>query len=257
MITIISPATTMNFDKNINIGLKSSNPYFDKDIDALIDILKSLDKNEISSLMNLSEDLTNLNFDRYKLLKTHESDYLQAILAFDGQVFDCINVDDFNDSDFEFANNHLRILSGLYGVLKPLDLIQAYRLEMKSKLKNEYGNDLYKFWKEKITDYLFNDLNNCTDKTLVNLASNEYIKAIDIKSLNKSFNIVNVEFKDFRETTNSYKVIGLYSKKARGYLTRYIIKNKINDIDTLKDFTYDGYKFNTDLSDDNNFIFTR
>lgn len=257
MITIISPATTMNFDKNISISLKLSDPYFYKETDILIDILKSLNKNEISSLMNLSEELTNLNFDRYKLLKTYKSDYLQAILAFDGQVFDCINVDDFDNSDFEFANNHLRILSGLYGVLKPLDLIQAYRLEMKAKLKSECGNDLYKFWKEKITAYLFNELNNCNDKTLVNLASNEYIKAIDIKYLNKTFNIVNVEFKDFRENTNSYKVIGLYSKKARGYLTRYIIKNKIDNVDVLKDFTYDGYKFNTDLSDNNNFIFTR
>ena len=255
MITIISPATTMNFDRNVDI--KFSKPFFDKDIKKLIDMLKSLDIIEIGNLMNLSDDLANLNYDRYKVLGTDKSKYLQAILAFDGQVFNCINVDDFNDDDFEFANNHLRIMSGLYGILKPFNLIQSYRLEMKAKLKNELGNDLYKFWKNKLTSYLYDELLNQNDKTLVNLASNEYSKAINLKSLSKDFNIINIEFKDYRENSNSYKVIGLYSKKARGYLTRYIIKNKIDNINELKNFNYDGYVFNTELSDSNNFIFTR
>ncbi|MBC8631964.1 peroxide stress protein YaaA [[Eubacterium] tenue] len=255
MIIIISPATTMNFDRNVDI--KFSKPFFDKDIKKLIDILKSLDIIEIGNFMNLSDDLANLNYDRYKILGTDKSKYLQAILAFDGQVFNCINVDDFNDDDFEFANNHLRIMSGLYGILKPFDLIQSYRLEMKAKLKNELGNDLYKFWKNKLTSYLYDELLNQNDKTLVNLASNEYSKAINLKSLSKDFNIINIEFKDYRENSNSYKVIGLYSKKARGYLTRYIIKNKIDNINELKNFNYDGYVFNNELSDSNNFIFTR
>lgn len=257
MITIISPATTMNFDKNINIDIDSSNPFFNEHSNNFIEILKTLDKNEISNLMNLSEDLSNLNYDRYKILGTEKSSYLQAILAFDGQVFNCINVDTFNSDDFEFANNHLRIMSGLYGVLKPLDLIQSYRLEMKAKLKNELGNDLYKFWKSKITNYLYDELNSHHDKTLINLSSKEYSKAIDFKTLSKNFNIVNIEFKDYKENNDTYKVIGLYSKKARGYLTRYIIKNKINSPNELKSFNYDGYTFNLNLSDDNNFIFTR
>lgn len=255
MITIISPATTMNFDRNVDI--KFSKPFFDKDIKKLIDTLKSLDIIEIGNLMNLSDDLANLNYDRYKILGTDKSKYLQAILAFDGQVFNCINVDDFNDDDFEFANNHLRIMSGLYGILKPFDLIQSHRLEMKAKLKNELGNDLYKFWKNKLTSYLYDELLNQNDKTLVNLASNEYSKAINLKSLSKDFKIINIEFKDYRENSNSYKVIGLYSKKARGYLTRYIIKNKIDNINELKNFNYDGYVFNNELSDSKNFIFTR
>ncbi|GAA0861490.1 YaaA family protein [Paraclostridium tenue] len=255
MITIISPATTMNFDRFVD--LKSSKPFFDKDIKKLIDLLKSLNTIEIGNLMNLSDDLANLNYDRYKILGTDESKYLQAILAFDGQVFNCINVDDFNYYDFEFANNHLRIMSGLYGILKPFDLIQSYRLEMKAKLKNELGNDLYKFWKDKLTSYLYDELLNQNDKTLVNLASNEYSKAINLKSLSKNFNVINIEFKDYRESMNSYKVIGIYSKKARGYLTRYMIKNKINNINELKNFNYDGYIFNNELSDSNNFIFTR
>lgn len=255
MITIISPATTMNFDRFVDI--KSSKPFFNKDIKKLIDLLKSLNTIEIGNLMNLSDDLANLNYNRYKILGTDKSKYLQAILAFDGQVFNCINVDDFNYDDFEFANNHLRIMSGLYGILKPFDLIQSYRLEMKSKLKNELGNDLYKFWKDKLTSYLYDELLNQNDKTLVNLASNEYSKAINLKSLSKNFNVINIEFKDYRESMNSYKVIGIYSKKARGYLTRYIIKNKINNINELKNFNYDGYIFNNELSDSNNFIFTR
>ncbi|MEG2787535.1 MAG: peroxide stress protein YaaA [Romboutsia sp.] len=257
MITIISPATTMNFDKNISISINSYKPFFNEDINKLIKTLKNLDKNEISNLMNLSEELSNLNYDRYKILGTERSAYLQAILAFDGQVFNCIDVDNFNSDDFEFANDHIRIISGLYGILKPLDLIQSYRLEMKAKLKNELGNDLYKFWKNKITNYLYNELNNHQDKTLINLSSNEYSKAIDFKYLSQNFNIINIEFKDYRENTNTYKVIGLYSKKARGYLTRYIIKNKINSPNELKNFNYDGYTFNINLSDSNNFIFSR
>lgn len=255
MITIISPATTMNFD--ISTNLECSRPFFESETESLISILKNLNKDEISSLMNLSNDLASLNFDRYQVLGTDSSKYLQALLAFDGQVFNCINVDDFNESDFEFANNHLRILSGLYGILKPLDMIQSYRLEMKAKLKNEYGNDLYKLWKTKITNYLHGELISQSNKVLLNLASNEYSKAIDIKNLSKSFNIVTVEFKDFKESSNSYKVIGLYSKKARGYLTRYIIKNKIDNIDDIKNFNYDGYTFNKDLSDSKTIIFTR
>ncbi|GAA0099709.1 peroxide stress protein YaaA [Paraclostridium bifermentans] len=255
MITIISPATTMNFD--INTNFKSSTPFFEFEVKYLISILKKLTRDEISDLMNLSNDLTNLNFDRYQILGTESSKYLQALLAFDGQVFNCIKVNEFDESDFEFANAHLRILSGLYGVLKPLDMIQSYRLEMKAKLKNEQGNDLYKFWKEKITDYIYNELNNQENKTLLNLSSNEYSKAINFKKLSKDFQVVNVEFKDFKESSNTYKVIGIYSKKARGHLTSYIIKNKIDSIEGIKNFNYDGYTFNANLSDSNSIIFTR
>lgn len=255
MITIISPATTMNFD--INTNFKSSTPFFEPEVKYLISILKKLTRDEISTLMNLSNDLTNLNFDRYQTLGTESSKYLQALLAFDGQVFNCIKVNEFDESDFEFANAHLRILSGLYGVLKPLDMIQSYRLEMKAKLKNEQGNDLYKFWKEKITDYFYHELNNQQNKTLLNLSSTEYSKAINLKKLSKNFQVVNVEFKDFKESSNTYKVIGIYSKKARGHLTSYIIKNRIDSIEGIKNFNYDGYTFNANLSDSNSIIFTR
>lgn len=255
MITIISPATTMNFDKNID--LDTTTPYFINEINDLINLLQNLSKEEVSSLMNLSEELTNVNFERYKDLGKENAISQPSILAFDGQVFNCINVDDFSTSDFTFANNHLRLMSGLYGILKPSDAISPYRLEMKAKLKNECGNDLYKFWKEKITLYLRNELSKQDSKVLINLASNEYSKAINLKELSKEFTVINVEFKDYKESTDTYKVIGLYSKKARGYLTRYITKNKIDNINDLKTFSYDGYIFNESLSDNYNFIFTR
>lgn len=255
MITIISPATTMNFDRKCNLELTT--PYFGDDINNIISLLQNLSKEEISSLMNLSDDLTDLNFNRYTELGKNKTVSIPSIIAFDGQVFNCINVEDFDHSDFDFANKHLRIMSGLYGILKPSDGVSPYRLEMKSKLKNSEGNDLYKFWKDKITNYLNNELESQENKILINLASNEYSKAINLKSLNKNFKVVNVEFKDYKENVNTYKVIGLYSKKARGYLTRYIIKNKIDNINDLKSFTQDGYVFNEILSDDNNFIFTR
>lgn len=255
MITIISPATTMSFDRDFN--LETTIPYFKDDINKLINLLQSLSKEEVSKLMNLSEDLSDLNFKRYKELNKSNTVSAPAILAFDGQVFNCINVDDFNDLDFEFANKHLKIMSGLYGVLNPTDAIRPYRLEMKAKLKNEEGNDLYKFWKIKITNYLEQQLLEQENKAIINLSSNEYSKAIDFKALAKKYKVINIEFKDYKENIDSYKVIGLYSKKARGYLTRYIIKNKIDNINDLKSFSYDGYVFNDSLSDDNNFIFTR
>ncbi|WP_286317031.1 YaaA family protein, partial [Romboutsia ilealis] len=133
MITIISPATTMNFDKDINLE-NSSDPVFKEDINYIISILKELNIKEISDLMNLSEDLSKLNYDRYQNLLNSNNKKLQSILAFDGEVFNSINVSDFNEYDFKFANDHLRILSGLYGILSPLDLIEPYRLEMKAKL---------------------------------------------------------------------------------------------------------------------------
>ncbi len=255
MITVISPATTMNFDRNISLEI--STPYFKDDIDNLIKLLQNLSKEEVSNLMNLSEELTDLNFNRYKELGKDYTLLSPSILAFDGQVFNCIDVDSFNSSDFEFANNHLRIMSGLYGVLKPTDGVSPYRLEMKAKLKNEYGNDLYKFWKEKITEYLSQELEKQKNKVLINLDSNEYSKAINLKELNKNYTVINIEFKDYKESIDTYKVIGLYSKKARGYLARYLIKNRIDNINELKSFNHDGYRFNEELSDNNNFIFTR
>ena len=165
MITIISPATTMNFDKDSNLK-DYSNPIFKEDINYLISILKRLDIKEISDLMNLSEDLSKLNYYRYQNLLNSNNKKLQSILAFDGEVFNSMNTSDFNEYDFRFSNDHLRILSGLYGILSPLDLIEAYRLEMKTKLENKNGNDLYKFWKSKITNQIIKELSSLNSNNL-------------------------------------------------------------------------------------------
>ena len=196
MITIISPATTMNFDKDSNLE-NSSNPVFKEDVNYLISILKKLNIKEISNLMNLSEDLSKLNYDRYQNLLDSNNKKLQSILAFDGEVFNSMNTSDFNEYDFNFANDHLRILSGLYGILSPLDLIEPYRLEMKAKLENKNGKDLYKFWKSKITDYIIKELKTHENKVLINLASSEYLKCIDLKPIKKDFKFIDVVFKDY------------------------------------------------------------
>ncbi|WP_042274912.1 peroxide stress protein YaaA [[Clostridium] dakarense] len=256
MITIISPTTTMNFDKNIKLN-KSSTPIFSDEVDYLINLLKMLPISDIKSLMNLSDELSNLNFNRYSNFNKSDNKRLQSILAFDGEVFSSMNVSSFNNLDIDFANKSLRILSGLYGILSPLDMIQPYRLEMKAKLDNNCGKDLYKFWKSKITNYIMNELKNHDNPVLVNLASSEYIKCIDLKLLKQSYKFVDIVFKEYNSIDDTYKVKGLYAKKARGYMVEYIVKNKVNNIETLKFFNKEGYKFNPDLSSDEVFTFTR
>lgn len=256
MITIISPTTTMDFNKIQTIDL-SSNPIFLDDVNYLINLLKNLSVDEVSNLMNLSEYLSNLNFNRYQNFNSKDNPRLQSILAFDGEVFNSMNSSSFTNDDLYFANKHLKILSGLYGILCPLDSIQPYRLEMKAKLDNEFGKDLYKFWKEKITNYLINNLEKHKNKILVNLASSEYIKAIDLKEIKKHAKFIDIVFKEYNPSNNTYKVKGLYAKKARGYMVNYIIKNKIDDTDSLKLFNYEGYKFNIELSNNDVFTFTR
>lgn len=256
MIVIISPTTTLNFEKEVNID-DVSIPYFLEDTNYLVDILKTYSKDEVSSLMNLSDDLSSLNLSRYK--KYGEADNLKcpSIFAFDGEVFSSMNRDSFDKSDLEFANNTLRILSGLYGVLKPYDMIEAYRLEMKSKFSHNTFNNLYTFWKSKITEFIISDLDNHEDNTLINLASLEYIKAIDLKKLKLSHNFIDIGFMDFDSKSNSYKTKGLYAKKARGYMINFIVKNKVNNSSKLKKFNTEGYVFNEDLSTNEKFIFTR
>ena len=256
MITIISPATTMNFDKTIELE-KASMPVFSKDVNYLISLLREFNINDISELMNLSEDLSKLNYNRYQSFSDENNKKLQSILAFDGEVFNSIKVSDFTESDFEFINEHLRILSGLYGVLYPFDLIEPYRLEMKAKLKNECGNDLYKFWKSKITSFLIEELKNTDNKVLVNLASSEYLKCIDLKSIKKEFKFIDIVFKDYDDKSNTYKVKGLYAKKARGYMCRFIVKNKVDTIEDLLKFNIEGYVYNSELSNDEVITFTR
>jgi cytoplasmic iron level regulating protein YaaA (DUF328/UPF0246 family) len=177
----------------------------------------------------------------------------QAIFMFNGHVYQNLNAETLSESDLEFAQEHLRILSGLYGILRPLDLIQAYRLEMGTKLTNQRGENLYEFWNTKINEHINKELQKHKNKTLVNLASQEYFKAIQPESINEK--IITPVFKE--KKGKQYKTIAIYAKKARGEMTRFIIEDKIEDPEALKTFEKDGYVFNEYLSSDTEWVFTR
>jgi hypothetical protein len=201
--------------------------------------------------MSLSEKLSKLNFDRFQAFKTPFSldNAKQALLAFKGDVYNGINASSLSVKDLDFAQKNVRMLSGLYGVLRPLDLIQPYRLEMGTKLSNAQGNNLYDYWGSGISEVLNED----EQKLIVNLASNEYFKAIDKKLLKAQ--ILDIVFKEKKNDT--YKVIGIYAKRARGLMINYIIRNRLTDAEVLKDFSDEGYLYNQDLSSDSTWVYVR
>ena len=177
----------------------------------------------------------------------------QAVLAFKGDVYTGLDAESLSEKQFKFAQKHLRILSGLYGLLRPLDLMQAYRLEMGTKFENKAGKDLYSFWGDKITQALNAEIVSQKDDVLVNLASNEYFKSVKPKLLNGR--IVTPVFKDWKG--DKYKIISFYAKKARGLMCRYAIDNDISNVDKLKGFDYEGYAFNESMSSENEWVFIR
>lgn len=252
MITVLSPAKSLNFDKQDLID-KSTDINFPKKTNELVKVLKNFSAKEIGDLMSISANLSDLNFERYQeFSKKYTSENAkQAILAFTGDVYKGLEAEKFDKKDFDFAQDHVRILSGLYGVIKPLDLIQPYRLEMGTKLEvSEDAKNLYEFWSETNTKLLNKELNG---EMLINLASNEYFKSVNVKDLKSD--VLNVDFKENKN--GKYKIIAFYAKVARGYMTNYIVKNKINKPEDLRGFDYDGYSFNESLSKENNFVFTR
>jgi len=205
--------------------------------------------------MGISPKLAQLNFERFInwQLPFSTDNAKQALLAFKGDVYTGLDAYSLNEDELQTAQNDLRILSGLYGVLKPLDLIQAYRLEMGKKLQTKKGNNLYEFWGDKITKEINKSLIAKNDKYLINLASNEYFKAVVKKKVKAE--IITPVFKDFKN--GQYKVISFFAKKARGLMTRFIIQNKITDPEHLKAFNSEGYNFNPQLSKNTELVFTR
>jgi hypothetical protein len=201
--------------------------------------------------MSLSEKLSKLNFDRFQAFKTPFSldNAKQALLAFKGDVYNGINASSLSAKDLDFAQKNVRMLSGLYGVLRPLDLIQPYRLEMGTKLGNAQGKNLYDYWGSSISEVLNED----EEKLIVNLASNEYFKAID-KNILKA-QILDIVFKEKKNDT--YKVIGIYAKRARGLMINYIIRSRLTDAEELKDFSDEGYLYNQELSSDSTWVYVR
>jgi cytoplasmic iron level regulating protein YaaA (DUF328/UPF0246 family) len=254
MIVILSPAKTLDFNREIKTS-EYSEPIFKEKAHILIEELRKYSPNELASLMKLNEELSELNFFRYHdwNIEHSLSNSRQAIIAFKGAVFQGLMAEDFSKNQLDFAQKHLRILSGLYGVLKPLDLIEAYRLEMGTKLKNTKGKDLYVFWRDLITDYFNEELGNHKDNFIINLASNEYFSVIDAYKLGSK--VIAPVFKEYKQ--GRYKNITIYAKRARGLMARYIIENEIEDPEDLKNFEEEGYEYNESLSKDNQPVFTR
>lgn len=252
MLVIISPAKTQDFSAQ-EWTKEFSEPYFLKESVKLVKELKKQSPQQIASLMSVSEKIADLNYTRFKNFKTPftSENAKQALLAFKGDVYTDIDIAHYTQEDFEFAQNHLRILSGLYGLLKPLDLIQPYRLEMKIKLGNPRGKNLYEFWGDRITKKL-NELAT-TAPTLINLASAEYFKAIN-PQLFKG-NIITPVFKDNKD--GDYKIIAFYAKRARGMMTNFIIKHKITQPEQLKTFQDAGYEYSEPLSSSHEWVFIR
>jgi len=254
MLIVISPAKTLDFE-TAPITKIHTQAEFLKESRQLIKQLKEMAPAEVSSLMKVSDKLGVLNsvrFNKWKTPFTLENSK-QALLAFKGDVYTGINAETFTGQELKFAQKHLRIISGLYGVLKPLDLIQAYRLEMGTKFENKKGKDLYEFWGSKITDQINQDLKASNSKHLINLASNEYFKSLQVKDINAE--IIVPVFKDYKN--GKYKIISFFAKKARGLMSAYIIKNRLKDPEDIKAFNVNGYRFYKSGSSESNWVFQR
>jgi len=253
MIIVISPSKTLDFSSHQ--FQSHTTPRQLEQSQSLINTVKQLSPEQLSNLMKISDKLSQLNWQRYKDFKTPFSlnNAKQALLAFKGDVYGGIDSDNYNDDDFNFAQQHLRILSGLYGALRPLDLIQAYRLEMGTRLLNPQGKNLYEFWDKQVTELLNQDFDGRDTPVLINLASTEYFKVIKPKLLNAR--ILTLAFKENKSGT--YKTIGIHAKRARGLMTNFIIKNRLTEVEHVKSFDLDQYAFNDGLSSENEWVFSR
>lgn len=254
MLMVVSPAKNLDFASKVTIS-EYTQPAMLDDAEALVKHCRTLAPEDLSSLMGISDKLATLNAERFHSFQTPftEQNARQAIYAFNGDVYTGLDAASLRATDMQFAQQHLRILSGLYGVLRPLDLMQAYRLEMGTKLANSRGKSLYEFWGESITDNINQALAEQGDNVLVNLASNEYFSAVKKKSLNGM--IITPQFKD--EKNGQFKMISFYAKKARGLMARYIIQNQLTEVSQLKEFDSAGYYFDSANSTETDLIFLR
>ena len=254
MLITLSPSKGQDFSE-APLSKKHTKPADLKDSELLIKELRKIKSKKLQQMMVISENIATLNVDRYKTFTTPftTKNAKQAIFAFKGDVYGGLELESFNEDDYAYAQDHLRILSGLYGCLRPMDLIQPYRLEMKTKLKNERGDNLYQFWDERITKSINKELKKQKEAVLVNLASNEYFKSIKPKLLEGR--LLNINFKETKE--GKTRVVAIFAKRARGMMADYIIRNRVENPEHLKKFKLGGYKFNTALSDDKQWTFER
>ena len=254
MLAILSPAKTLDYETPLKTKLNSQ-PIYGRESNQLIKALRTFEPFEVASLMKISDKLADLNHKRYVEWrnKPAESKTRPAALAFKGDVYQGLEAESFNDNDLKFAQRHLRILSGLYGLLRPLDVIQPYRLEMGTKLKTSKGQNLYDYWGTKLTTGLNEALKESKEGTLVNLASNEYFEAVQPKLLEGS--LLNIGFKEKRN--GQLKFVSFSAKKARGLMAKFIIKERLKNPDDLKNFDLEDYKFNKKLSSELEWTFSR
>ncbi|NIP15141.1 MAG: peroxide stress protein YaaA [Pseudomonadales bacterium] len=254
MLAVLSPAKTLDF-ATPSPTRKHSLPVLLDDSKLLIDALRTQAPADLAQLMNMSTKLADQNYQRYTDWHTPftSGNAKQAALAFKGDVYLGMDAATFSERDFTWAQKHLRILSGLHGILKPLDLIQPYRLEMGTRLKTGRGDDLYQFWGEKITDELNADLATQKRPMLINLASNEYFDAIDASRLNAR--IITPTFKDLKN--GKYRFMSFFAKRARGMMASYLVKNRVNTLKALREFDWGGYYYSEDLSRGDDWVFLR
>ncbi len=253
MLILLSPSKGLLLcDKTTT---KKTTPVFFKESNELIRFLKKLDSEALKNLYKSSEAIAMENLERFKNFKLRKSDknHFNALYMFAGDVYRGLDALSMSKSEIAFSQKHLRILSGLYGYLKPCDMIQPYRFEMGNKFKTDHGTNLYHYWGDKITHEINRDLENQSDDIIINLASDEYFKSVKKKILKAK--VIHFTFKEYKD--GKLKFLSYYAKEARGKMARYIISEKINDLEKIKRFNIDKYKFNKDLSTDTNYTFVR
>ena len=254
MLAVVSPAKNLDYESNLP-SLDVTQPRLLDNAEELVKVCRQLSPQQLGSLMKISDKLAGLNAARFEQWQRpfNEENARPAMFAFNGDVYTGLDAVSLNSEAINTAQQQLRILSGLYGVLRPLDLMQPYRLEMGTKLDNPKGKNLYEYWGDTITELLNDDLARLGSSTLVNLASNEYFSSVKPKALNAD--IITPVFKD--EKNGQYKVISFYAKKARGLMARFIVNQKPKSVSDLKEFDASGYRFNEAMSSDKQLVFCR
>lgn len=254
MLIVLSPAKSLDYETPPSTKQYTQSDFI-SDSKKLIQILRQYSPAQISTLMGISDQLASLNVGRYADWKPEFSldNAKQAVLAFNGDVYEGLDASHLSEKALNYVQEHVRILSGLYGVLKPLDLMHPYRLEMGIKLPNDSGKDLYAFWGDKITQYLNQQFDTQTEKVLVNLASNEYFKSVKPKLLKAK--VINPVFEDWKD--GKYKIISFYAKRARGLMAKYAALHQVKQAEALKKFDLEGYAFDEKASTDTKWLFRR
>jgi cytoplasmic iron level regulating protein YaaA (DUF328/UPF0246 family) len=254
MLMLLSPAKKLDYDSPVRTTLDSQ-PLFAKEASALIDVLRPKSAGEIAKLMSLSDALAQLNVERYAAWKPKftKADARQAVLAFNGDVYEGLRAEGLPDTKLQWAQEHLVILSGLYGALRPLDLMRPYRLEMGTKLNNPSGADLYAYWGSQIAEYLNQRLAKDKSPWVLNLASEEYFKSVDLKALKAR--VVQCVFQDYK--SGAWKIVSFYAKRARGLMARYVIDHAITTPEALTGFDSEGYAYDAKASSADKLVFRR